>query len=203
MMKFLFAILLVFLFQSSVYSAEGEGITSDTVVYIIDTDSSKVEWECDLHNGYVLFENGELKVVDGEIVDGTLNACMESIIDLDIDYELMRLTLQNTLKSIEFFYSEKYHFSNFTVDHIESTQGSPTIFGDLTILGVTKCVSFQYKVIFESDTLQAKTNTIILDRTDFGNTSMSLEDAKSDKSFIVPNDFKIIVTLVGVKDSTN
>jgi len=30
---------------------------------------------------------------------------------------------------------------------------------------------------------------------------MSLEDAKSDKSFIVPNDFKIIVTLVGVKST--
>lgn len=201
MMKILFAILFVSLIQFSVYSAKGEGISSDTTVYIIDTDSSKVEWECDLHTGYVLFENGELKVVDGEIVDGTLNACMDSIVDLEIDYELMRLTFQNTLKSIDFFYTEKYPFSNFTIDHFESTQGSPTIFGDLTILGVTKCISFQYDLILKSDTLQATTQNIILDRTDFGNTSMSLEDARSDNSFIVPNDFKIVVTLIGVKSA--
>jgi len=198
-MKFLFAILLVSLFQFSINTAKGEGITSDTVVYIIDTDSSKVEWFCDLHHGYVLFENGVLKVVDGNIIDGTLNVCMESIIDLEIDYELMRLTLQNTLKSIEFFHSDKYHFSNFTIDHIENAESSPTIYGDITILGVTKCINFQYDLILESDTLQVKTEEIILDRSDFGNTSMSEEDAKSDQSFIVPNDFKIVVTLVGVK----
>jgi len=118
-MRTLFAILTVMLLQHSAHSTKVQIFTTDTTVYIIDTDSSKIKWECDLHNGYVLFENGELKVVNGKIVDGTLNACMESIVDLDIDYELMQLTLQNTLKSIDFFYSEKYHFSKFAIDHIE------------------------------------------------------------------------------------
>ncbi len=202
-MKFLFTILTISFLQFSLYSVIAEEVTSDTTIYIIDTDSSKVEWACDIHHGYVLFENGELKVVDGKIVDGNLNVNMDSIVDIDIDYELMRLTLQNTLKSFEFFHSEKYQFSNFTIDHIENAENSSTIYGDITILGVTKCINFQYDLILESDTLQAISEEIILDRSDFGNTSMSKDDAKSDKSFIVPNDFKIVVTLVGLKELTN
>ncbi len=103
--------------------------------------------------------------------------------------------MYNTLKSIEFFYTEKYHYSNFTIDYIETVQGSSSIYGDLTLLGITKCINFQYDLILESDSLWAKTSEIVIDRTDWGSTSMSKDDAKSDKSFIVPNEIKIIVTL--------
>ena len=193
----LFIVISFYLFlQISTNLANAEEISADTTIYIIDTDSSKVEWACDLHRGYVLFENGEIKILNGKIVGGTFNICMESIVDVDIDYELMRITLENTLKSIEFFYTEKYHYSNFTIDYIENIQGSSYIYGDFTLLGVTKCINFQYDLILESDSLWAKTEEIVIDRTDWGSTSMSKDDAKSDKSFIVPNEIKIIVTLV-------
>ena len=196
-MRLFIAISIYLFFQISTLFANAEEITADTTIYIIDTDSSKIEWVCDLHKGYVLFENGEIKILNGKIVDGTFDICMESIVDVDIDYELMRITLENTLKSIEFFYTEKYHYSNFTIDYIETVQGSSYIYGDLTILGVTKCINFQYDLILESDSLWAKTAEITIDRTDWGSTSMSKDDAKSDKSFIVPNEINITVTLVG------
>ena len=63
-------------------------------------------------------------------------------------------------------------------------------------MGITKCIDFQYDLILESDSLWAKTAEIVIDRTDWGSTSMSKDDAKNDKSFIVPNEIKIIVTLV-------
>jgi len=198
-MRLFVAISIYLFFQTSTLFANAEEITSDTTVYIIDTDSSKIEWACDLHKGYVLFENGEIKILNGKIVGGTFDICMESIVDVDIDYELMRITLENTLKSIEFFYTEKYHYSNFTIDYIETVQGSSSIYGDLTLLGISKCINFQYDLILESDSLWAKTEEIIIDRTDWGSTSMSKDDAKSDKSFIVPDEIKIIVTLVAHK----
>ena len=198
-MRLFVAISIYLFFQTSTLFANAEEITADTTIYIIDTDSSKVEWACDLHKGYVLLEDGVIKILNGKIVGGTFNICMESIVDVDIDYELMRITLENTLKSIEFFYTEKYHYSSFTIDYTKTTQGSCSIYGDFTLLGVTKCINFQYDLILESDSIWAKTEEIIIDRTDWGVTSMSKDDAKSDKSFIVPNEIKIIVTLVAHK----
>ena len=172
---------------------------SDTTHYIIDTDSSKVEWACDLHNGYLLLESGELLIVDGEIIDGEFRICMESIVNLDIDYELMRITLENTLKSIEFFNTEKYHYSSFVIDDNQNTNNESLIYGDLTFMGVTKCVNFHYDLRIKSDSLFVETEEFIIDRTDWNCNSMSINDAKSDKSFIVPNDVRIKVILVGIK----
>jgi polyisoprenoid-binding protein YceI len=198
-MKSIVAILFLFVLQLSTQKLAAVETGSDTLTYLIDTSLSKVEWACDIHLGYLSFESGELQVFDGKLVGGSFDVCMESIIDIDIDYDLMRLTLQNTLKSVEFFYAEKYHFSNFRIDHIEETPDGEIVFGDLTIVGVTNCISFPFELEFASGTLTATSGEIILDRTDWGITSMSKEDAKSDKSFIVPNDFKIVVTLVGTK----
>ncbi len=200
-MRFLFFILAFSFLQFSANLAEAEEIYSDTTSYTIDTDSSKVEWACDLHHGYLLLEEGKLLLVDGEIVNGDFRICMESIIDLDIDYELMRKTLENTLKSIEFFNTEKYHYSSFNIDFVENKNN--LIYGDLTFLGVTKCISFNYNTTLQNDSILVTTEEIIIDRTDWGSTSMSKDDAKSDKSFIVPNDVKIKVILVGIKSRLN
>ncbi len=200
-MRFLFFILAFSFLQFSTHSAKANIIISDTTSYTINTDSSKVEWACDLHNGYLLLEEGELLLVDGEIVNGDFRICMESIIDLDIDYELMRKTLENTLKSIEFFNTEKYHYSSFNIDYVENKNN--IIYGDLTFLGVTKCISFNYNTTLQNDSIFVTTEEIIIDRTDWGSTSMSKDDAKSDKSFIVPNDVKIKVILVGIKSRLN
>ena len=196
-MKLLFSILFVPTLLLCSIETYAEEIQSDTTYYSINTDSSKVEWACDLHHGYLLLENGNLAIIADDLVSGNFKICMESITDLDIDYDLMRETLQNTLKSIEFFNTEKYHYSSFEIDYVDNA--NKTIYGDLTFLGVTKCVELKYNLTLSNDSIVAVTNEIVIDRTDWGNISMSQDDAKSDKSFIVPNDVKIKVTLVGTK----
>jgi len=198
-MRLLFYIIVFSILQFGSQQSKASEFTADTATYIIDTDSSKVQWACDLHNGYFLLEGGELLIVDGEIVDGDFRICMESVINLDIDYELMRITLENTLKSIEFFNTEVYHYSSFIIDDVQNNKNENLIYGDLTFLGVTKCVSFHYDLRIKSDSLFIETEEFIIDRTDWDCTSMSINDAKSDKSFIVPNDVKIKVILVGTK----
>ena len=65
---------------------------------------------------------------------------------------------------------------------------------------MTKCISFKAKVTVDADSVFAKTEKITIDRTDYGNITMSKEDAKSDKSFIVPNEVIISVFLSGTKE---
>jgi len=199
-MKFLLTIsfILPLLFSSTYLYAEEN--LSDTTYFSINNDSSKVEWACDLHHGFILLENGELALVDNELVAGEFKICMGSITDLDIDYDLMRETLQNTLKSIEFFNTEIYHYSSFDIDYVDNT--NKIIYGDLTFLGVAKCVELKYNLTLSNDSIVAISQEITIDRSDWGSISMSKEDAKCDKSFIVPNDVKIKVTLVGTKSQT-
>lgn len=92
---------------------DNENKSNDTIVYQLDTDSSYLHWYCDLHNGHVFLNSGYISIINDEIAFGRFVICMESIINLDIDdYELMRITLDNTLKSIEFFNTPQFSHSS-------------------------------------------------------------------------------------------
>ncbi len=174
----------------------------DSTVYQVDTDQSLVKWFIDIHNGIVLLKKGYLIINDDQIIQGEVNICMDSIINKDIDYELMRLTLQNTIRSDVFFDTENFPCSTFTIDHVSQKDNSEYIItGDLMVIGISKCLSFNANIVFEDDKLIAISDTIFIDRTDWGINSMSKTDAKSDKSFIVPDEFRIVVTLYATKIS--
>lgn len=167
---------------------------SDTLVYKIDIEKSRLDWYCDIHDGYIMLDSGYITIVDKEIIAGRFVICMESIIDLDIeDYELMRITLENTLKSIEFFYTAKFHHSIFEFDYTKKSDKGYNITGELELLGVIQCINFNAEIEYNHDELIATSDSIVIDRTHWGITSMSKNDAKSDKSFIVPNDIGIVV----------
>ena len=170
---------------------------SDTIVYQIDIKESRVNWYCDIHNGYVSLDSGYIVISNNEIIDGRFVICMESIVDLDIDdYELMRITLENTLKSVEFFNTPKFHHSAFEFDYVEQSEKGYFITGELELMGVTQCIDFDSEFEVDGNKLIATSDSITIDRTHWGVTSMSEDDAKSNKSFIVPNDIGIIVNLV-------
>ena len=184
---------------SSKLSQNGQKEKADTVIYVIDTINSKINWSCDLHHGFILLKRGTLEVVNDSIVSGRIMIKMDSITDTDIDYELMRRTLLNTLRSKDFLDTEKYHYATFTIDQVDYRNDSTLITGDLTFLGVTRCISFLSNFTVKGDSVFAESEEIVIDRTDYGNDSMSKDDAKSDKSFIVPNEVIIKVSLAGVK----
>jgi len=188
-------------FSSEFKSADNSKIV-DSASYSINSNVSKVEWFIDIHNGVVLLKDGYLIIDDNQIIQGEFNICMDSIINKDIDYELMRLTLQNTLRSDVFFDSENFPCSTFTIDHVSQKNNSEYIItGDLKVMEISKCLSFNANIVFEDDKLTAISDTIIIDRTDWGINSMSKTDVKSDKSFIVPDEFRIVVTLYATKVS--
>ena len=180
-------------------SQNGQKEKADTVTYVVDTINSRVNWSCNIHYGFILLKSGTLKVVNDSIVSGRVIIKMDSVTDIDIDYELMRKTLQNTLRSKDFLNTEKYHYSTFSIDHVDYRNDSTLVTGDLTFLGVTRCISFLSAFTVKGDSVFAESGKFVIDRTDFGNTTMSKDDAKSDKSFIVPNEVIIQISLKGIK----
>lgn len=174
--------------------------TYDTITYLVDTLKSKINWRCDVHRGYVLLKSGEIKVVNNEVVAGYVIVKMDSIIDEDIDYELMRLTLQNVLKSETFFDVKNYPETKFLIDHSGKTTDS-TFFvqGDLMILGIVNCVGFNYQINFQGDNLIIHSDEFNINRLYWGITSYSQHVANSDKSYIVSDEIDFVIHLTAQK----
>lgn len=185
-------------------SEKGKHKKNDTIVYQIDTEKSRIDWSCDIHYGYVMLDKGFIAMCNNMIVGGKFEICMESIFDLDInDYELMKVTLENTLKSIEFFNTAKFHQSYFNIDHTITSDKSTQIVGELELLNIEQCISFEAVVQCQDNEITITSDTITIDRTHWGITSMSESDAKSHQSFIVPNEIDIFVHLVALRNDTH
>ena len=147
------------------------------------------------------FDSGYISTYNDEIVAGRFVICMESIIDIDIDnYELMRITLENTLKSIEFFNTPIFHHSFFDFDYVEKSEKGYYITGELELMGIAQCIDFDSEFEFNDNNLIIISDSIIINRTHWGITSMSKDDAKSDQSFIVPDEIGIVVHLVAIHE---
>ena len=200
-MKNLLLYIITLLLLNNVVVATGNATEKDTIIYQIDTTNSYIQWYCDLHNGNVFFDDGYISMINNELISGKFVICMESIVDLDInDYELMRITLENTLKSIDFFNTASFHQSLFNIDIATKSKKGYVITGELNLVGINECISFDSKFEFDNNNLTITSDSIIINRTNWGITSMSKEDAKSNESFIVPNDIGIIVHLVAKRE---
>lgn len=184
-------------------SAQNSSVT-DTLTFVMDTVNSYVAWQCDKHNGTVPLKYGIIKIVNNEIVAGNFSMKMDSIKDKDIDYVLMRKTLENTLRSDIFFDTKNYPESNFIIDHtIPAGKNRWIIAGDLWIKGMVSCVQFKSKISFSGKQFIAVSDTLKIDRTIWGITIYSQEEATSDDSVIVSNDIKFTLYMKGYPSKPN
>ena len=164
--------------------------------YSVETESSRLYWYSGSHQGYVLLKDGIIKVKDNEILTGRFRILMDSIVDTDIDYELMRLTLENILRSEEFFNTQHYPYALFTIINSFNFQpGKPYITGCLKITDTTHLVSFHCELFLEDDLLRAESEMFSIDRIKWGITSMSKDYVASENSYIVPEEIKFKIVL--------
>jgi len=183
-------LLFSFLFLGSVFGFEPN--KSDTLVYKVDIAKSKLFWSCNIHRGYVLLKEGTLKILDNNIVGATMVFQMDSIVDQDITYDLMRRTLQNILKSNVFFNTEKYPLSRFLLDNVTSLGGDTYhIVGDLELMDVAACIEFDAKIIRKGKALEIRSEKFYIDRLRWGITSYSQLAATSEENFIVSDSIGI------------
>ena len=136
--------------------------------YMIDTAKSKIHWNCH-HLGQLKFKQGSIIMQNNEPYEINLSIDMTSITNSDIDNELLQGTLENVLKSEEFFNIDKYpeaRFESHLITKIDTN--NYTIEGDFIIFENGICQSFKGTIKIVEDTLYFNTKTIILDRTDWG-----------------------------------
>ena len=162
--------------------------------YVIDVDQSELEWFCSRHTGFVKLKSGTLIVENSQFLKGDFIIYMDSIFNIDIDNDLMRGTLDNILRSDELFDVEKFPEARFSITDVKNEDGNEFVLsGILNIMNVPKQIEFSAFVDVNGDTLQAKSEEFIIDRTAWGITNMSKKYAKSKDEFIVTDSVRFIV----------
>ncbi|MCF6242454.1 MAG: YceI family protein, partial [Bacteroidales bacterium] len=134
--------------------------------YQIIPEKSQLEWFCDKHTGTVLLQEGYFQAKNGKLIAGAFIVNMDSIHDTDIDNNLMRGTLENILKSEDFFDIKNYPQSIFIITEIKNEKGNIfSIKGKLKIKEMEKPIAFKSLFDFSGDTLLAKSDKFVIDRT--------------------------------------
>ncbi|MEA1898968.1 MAG: YceI family protein, partial [Bacteroidota bacterium] len=168
-----------------------------TVKYIADTDKSILNWKSGLHTGYVKFHAGVLYAQDNQVIAGEFYMDMDSIVDTDIDYLLMKETLENVLRSSDWFFSNKFPLSVFKIKStVYSDTDSVQIFGSLNLLDISQDITFKASIDFLNDSIIAFSECFLIDRTHWNILTMSDEHVKDDNSFIVPDKIEIRVEVI-------
>ena len=170
----------------------------DTITYDMDTVQSYLSWSCDKHYGIVPLKSGKIQVVRQAVVAGSFVVNMDSLKDLDIDYMLMRETLHNTLKSGFFFDVANFPTAEFVLDYAEPVENNYfQISGDLRVKDIVNCIHFKSKIMFDEKAFSAISDTFDVDRTQYGITIYSPEEAADDQSVVVSDEIHFVVHLSG------
>jgi len=139
--------------------------------YTIDSQHSEVAWvgrkPGTAHNGTIDITEGSL--VTGEDVSGEVIIDMNSIVDLDLDNEVMNKSLVDHLKSDDFFDTEAYPTATFTFTDLQWGEGDENlqVTGVLTIKGVSNDVTFPAQVLPDNEAYRLRAQ-FELDRTKWG-----------------------------------
>ena len=170
--------------------------------FLIDTSMSTLNWKC-AHVGTLKFNNGVIIASHDEIKEINLSIDMNSIKNSDIDNVLLQGTLQNVLKSVEFFNTKKHPESRFESHHITKIDDTKyDIEGDFIIFENGICTDFSGTIEIKKDTLFFTTNTIIIDRTDWGILYLSENNKypkEEEANFVVSDSVFLSAQIVAVK----
>ena len=174
-----------------------------TVYYKMDSEASNVFWRSPPHNGTLKIKSLNMDFVDGALIAANCSIDMTSITDKDIDYEMMKGTLENVLKSEDFFNVEKYpeaHFELFAVSPLE--ENTYEVLGDFIIFDTPICHEFEAEIVFKNDSLYFDTKPIILDRTDWGMYYLSPKNPApkdGENGFVVSDTITVQIKLRAAK----
>jgi|GEM_PF-929865 len=167
-------------------------------VFVIDGSQSQIFWHVDAHSGIIPLCEGELVMQGNALVDAQFRVCMDSLRNLDIDYDLMRAVFENTIKSKEVFHTERFPYGYFSLCCTENLgNDSLHISGDLILKDIEHCIRFNSFFQLSGDSIQANTDTIYIDRTNWGIFAMTKKHSKSENSYIVSDTIQFQINLYG------
>jgi polyisoprenoid-binding protein YceI len=192
-MKKLMLISLIILSFSFVFA--GDMVKVDSAMSTIGWLGKKVTGQ---HTGTINLKSGELKLVDGNIVGGSFEIDMTSIINEDLKDAEWNAKLVGHLKSDDFFSVGKFPVAGFKITEVKAVNKDGNnyhIKGELTIKGITNKIEFPAKVEKGKAGLTAVAQ-IVVDRAKFDVRygSGSFFENLGDK--LIYDDFTLDVKLV-------
>lgn len=160
----------------------------------INTSKSKINWKGTMlfnfgeHFGTAQFKDGKIKKLKNKITGGTFIIDMNTILNTDGDYNE---NLIDHLKNEDFFDVKKYPISSLTINKVTySDNGSLWIDADLTIIGITKPITFEAKLKDDNKMI----TKFKIDRTDW-NIRYGSKDKVSVKDYAISDAIEFEVEL--------
>ncbi|MBK9255288.1 MAG: YceI family protein [Saprospiraceae bacterium] len=150
-------------------------------VYTTDATLAKIAWEGSKpggkHNGIISISEGSLTVTEGVVSGGTFTIDMNSInvADLEGKYkEDLEAHLKGTANEgkTDFFNVTQFPTAKFEITKVTElagdAEGNALVYGNLTLLDVTKEVNFKATVSVSEDQVTVNTPPFTINRTDWG-----------------------------------
>lgn len=170
-------------------------------VYFVDVKNSQVHWRMDLHHGIIPLSEGKLVFENDKLIDAYFKVAMDSLRDQDIEYKLMRDIYENTIKSKELFNTALYPYGFFRLYSAEQlSKDNLLLTGDFELMEIENCIQFKTSLNFKGDSLIANSDTININRLNWGIIAMSKAFGKSEDSYVVSDTIRLQVRLTAVAD---
>lgn len=153
--------------------------TETTTEFTKVADNSRVSWFASHpggigpHNGFFKLSEGNVKVTDGKVTNGSITIDVTSLADEDIEDAEKRGKLEGHLKSADFLNAEKYPTATFEVTEStnevsEDKKWTSKITGNLTMKDSTRSVTFWANVTTTDNDVTIKSERFSIDRTQWG-----------------------------------
>lgn len=191
-------------------SAEAELIpsieTTNNVIYNHIKEDCLLSWTAwhlggiDPRYGKIAYKDAEILVNEGKISHMTIVIEMDSLTVLDLPEE-GNVNLTDHLKSDDFFSVKTFPTSKFELTKIIDLEGklNSEITGNLTILGITKSITFQGDITVNEKEVSIKSQEFIINRADWGMTYNAKGTTGIPLDYLISDDVQFQVDIVVLK----
>lgn len=185
-------LLLAFILSSFALSTESQS----TKEYHVNTAESKIKWigrkVMGSHDGHILIKEGKLQVENDQLIGGTFIIDMHSIKVTDMDEDSNK-KLEGHLKHEDFFETNNFPSSTFTITKVETVSGvenaNHMITGNLKMRGISKEVSFPANIQITDNGVKASTPAFSINRMLWGVAYSGMKDN------LIKNDIELQIEL--------
>lgn len=167
--------------------------------YKVDASKSSITWVgkklTGSHNGTIDLQSGSLSFNGKKLAGGNFVIDMTTIKDAD-----KSANLEKHLKADDFFGTDKFASSTFTIKKVAGNGNTVNVTGDLTIKGITNSITFPATLVWNADgSVTASADKVSVDRTKFGikYKSKSIFPDVGDK--MINDEFELAIKLVAKK----
>ena len=193
-LKFTSVALLLFFIAASAFKAPVKPET-----YKVDVEKSTLKWVGKKvvggHEGTIDLQSGNLLFNGKTLAGGNFVINMNSIKDID-----KSARLEGHLKADDFFGTDKFASSTFTIKKVAGNANTVNVTGDLTIKGITNSITFPATLAWNADgSVTASADKVSVDRTKYGikYKSKSIFPDVGDK--MINDEFELSIKLVAKK----